>query len=199
LLWVGCTMGDSHTPALQAARLHGGAPLRARIVPRRPSDPPGRDPDDAEVRGMDTHTAALAASAWPTSTSAPLLAAGAVPVPVPVPAAVPASAHAAASERQCRVCLGGVAEESELGRLFSPCRCKGTMKYVHVQCLDQWRQASARRESFIRCDQCRYEYNLQRTRLAALLTHWGAHPHPHRALCPQTTHIHCHTIERVHG
>lgn len=36
-------------------------------------------------------------------------------------------------ERQCRICLGGVDEEDTLGRLISPCLCKGSMKYVHVE------------------------------------------------------------------
>ena len=41
----------------------------------------------------------------------------------------------------CRICF---AREEE-GRLFSPCRCRGTMKHVHVKCLDAWRRASERR------------------------------------------------------
>ncbi|KAG0001340.1 hypothetical protein BGZ80_006753 [Entomortierella chlamydospora] len=50
--------------------------------------------------------------------------------------------HAAAvsdppvDERQCRICLGGADEEDTLGRLISPCLCKGSMKYVHVECDD---------------------------------------------------------------
>ncbi|KAF9172368.1 hypothetical protein BGX21_011562 [Mortierella sp. AD011] len=39
-------------------------------------------------------------------------------------------------ERQCRICLGGADEEDTLGRLISPCLCKGSMKYVHVECDD---------------------------------------------------------------
>ncbi|KAG0224613.1 hypothetical protein BGX31_007928 [Mortierella sp. GBA43] len=39
-------------------------------------------------------------------------------------------------ERQCRICLGGVDDEDTLGRLISPCLCKGSMKYVHVGCED---------------------------------------------------------------
>ena len=43
----------------------------------------------------------------------------------------------------CRICFSG----AEAGRLFSPCRCRGTMKHVHVHCLDAWRRASASRSS----------------------------------------------------
>ena len=51
----------------------------------------------------------------------------------------PAAANAAPvhdppmDERQCRICLGGADEEDTLGRLISPCLCKGSMKYVHVE------------------------------------------------------------------
>jgi len=35
-------------------------------------------------------------------------------------------------ENTCRICYGGVEEEHDLGKLVSPCKCKGTMKYVHI-------------------------------------------------------------------
>jgi E3 ubiquitin-protein ligase DOA10 len=36
----------------------------------------------------------------------------------------------------CRICLQ---EENEtLNPLFSPCKCSGTMKYIHVNCLKEW-------------------------------------------------------------
>lgn len=50
----------------------------------------------------------------------------------------------AAEAKQCKICLGGVEEESELGRLISPCKCKGTIKYVHIECLNEWRKVPAR-------------------------------------------------------
>ncbi|XP_064476451.1 E3 ubiquitin-protein ligase MARCHF2-like [Ornithodoros turicata] len=34
----------------------------------------------------------------------------------------------------CRICHGG----SSLGALISPCRCSGTMRLVHRECLQQW-------------------------------------------------------------
>jgi E3 ubiquitin-protein ligase DOA10 len=34
--------------------------------------------------------------------------------------------------KTCRICFGGVEDEPELGKLISPCKCKGTMKYVHL-------------------------------------------------------------------
>ncbi|KAJ3096107.1 hypothetical protein HDU97_006211 [Phlyctochytrium planicorne] len=35
-------------------------------------------------------------------------------------------------EKMCRICFGGVEDEETLGRLISPCRCKGSMKHVHI-------------------------------------------------------------------
>ena len=39
----------------------------------------------------------------------------------------------------CRICL-----ESDCNRceVISPCKCKGSSKYVHIECLDQWRTMS---------------------------------------------------------
>ena len=75
----------------------------------------------------------------------------------------------------CRICFAG----EEEGRLFSPCRCRGTMKHVHVKCLDAWRRASQtapnraqRREvrgSYVACDQCHFRYRLERSEWAARL------------------------------
>lgn len=68
-------------------------------------------------------------------------------------------------ERLCRVCFCG----EEAGRLLAPCRCRGSCKYVHVSCLNEWRVASANPHSFYRCDQCGYRYRTERTRLAEWL------------------------------
>lgn len=35
--------------------------------------------------------------------------------------------------KSCRICLG---EENEFeNELINPCKCAGTMKYIHVKCL----------------------------------------------------------------
>ncbi|KAI9019739.1 hypothetical protein DFJ74DRAFT_707807 [Hyaloraphidium curvatum] len=66
-------------------------------------------------------------------------------------------------DKLCRICFGGVEEEPELGRLFSPCLCKGTMRYVHINCLNEWRRKGVRQESFYQCDQCKYRFAFRRT------------------------------------
>jgi hypothetical protein len=58
--------------------------------------------------------------------------------PAPPAAEPPEPEPTPADAKQCKICLGG--EEPELGRLISPCKCKGTIKYVHLECLNQWRK-----------------------------------------------------------
>ncbi|KAH9619505.1 hypothetical protein KSS87_015651 [Heliosperma pusillum] len=39
---------------------------------------------------------------------------------------------------QCRICL-----ESEGGEFIAPCKCKGSSKFVHRECLDHWRSVKS--------------------------------------------------------
>ncbi|CAE6487867.1 unnamed protein product [Rhizoctonia solani] len=71
-------------------------------------------------------------------------------------------------EKQCRICLAGAEEETELGRLISPCLCRGSIRYVHVNCLKQWRTTSQSRSAFWSCPQCGFKYALARTRVVGL-------------------------------
>lgn len=43
------------------------------------------------------------------------------------------------------------------------------MKYIHVNCLNEWRLASKNKSSFVKCDQCGYEYNIQRALIGKIL------------------------------
>lgn len=52
---------------------------------------------------------------------------------------------------------------------ISPCACKGSMAWVHRQCLEEWRYKSARRDSFYNCEYCFVAYRFKHTWLAALL------------------------------
>ncbi|GAA5866890.1 hypothetical protein JCM3774_004594 [Rhodotorula dairenensis] len=75
---------------------------------------------------------------------------------------------AAADEKMCRICFDG--PDDELGKLFSPCLCRGTSRYVHTACLEQWRKAAPNARAFWECQQCGYRYRLQRTALARVVT-----------------------------
>jgi hypothetical protein len=71
--------------------------------------------------------------------------------------------------RTCRICFGTNAPGEEGGRLISPCLCRGTMRFVHVDCLNAWRNVGQGVKRFYECDQCRFRYNLKRTYWAGIL------------------------------
>jgi hypothetical protein len=66
----------------------------------------------------------------------------------------------------CRICHCAEEMSAELGPLFSPCLCSGTMQLVHVECLNRWRRMSSNPTSYFACDSCGYRYQMNRTRWA---------------------------------
>lgn len=69
-------------------------------------------------------------------------------------------------ERVCRICQCTEEESPEQGKLFSPCHCRGTMRFIHEGCLETWRRMSANASSTFKCDQCSYFYRVRHTGLA---------------------------------
>ncbi|KAK4179966.1 putative E3 ubiquitin-protein ligase [Triangularia setosa] len=64
-----------------------------------------------------------------------------------------------------------VSEDPELGRLMSPCNCKGSQKYVHEGCLQAWRNAAPMSErNYWRCPTCKFEYRMGRLRWSRWLS-----------------------------
>ena len=61
--------------------------------------------------------------------------------------------------RQCRFCLE--CDEDPSDPLIAPCRCKGTSKWVHRSCLNQWRASNTRPTAFTHCTECQFEYHLE--------------------------------------
>ena len=55
----------------------------------------------------------------------------------------------------CRICLE---EESDIDKLISPCRCSGSSKYVHLDCLQTWRRTSRGGVGENKCMECHTEY-----------------------------------------
>ncbi|OAD53809.1 ATP synthase subunit alpha, mitochondrial, partial [Eufriesea mexicana] len=55
----------------------------------------------------------------------------------------------------CRICHTNTSKEP----LVSPCRCKGSLAYVHLACLERWLNQSCR--SY--CELCRYHFNVVET------------------------------------
>ena len=60
----------------------------------------------------------------------------------------------------CRICL----EEDSEDNLITPCSCIGTHKYIHLDCLNQWRDFNVNNpEKRDNCDICKQPYNYNRT------------------------------------
>lgn len=58
-------------------------------------------------------------------------------------------------------------EDPELGRLLRPCQCRGSSRYVHEGCLQQWRHADPdySKRNYWHCPTCGFKYRLERVRL----------------------------------
>ncbi|KAG6006753.1 hypothetical protein E4U21_006738 [Claviceps maximensis] len=62
-------------------------------------------------------------------------------------------------------------DDPELGRLLSPCKCKGSAKYVHEGCLNAWRlTAPTATRNFWQCPTCKFTYRLARLHWATKLS-----------------------------
>ena len=108
--------------------------------------------------------------------------------------------------RQCRICLETVhptfhpgtenenipsffrskprvsyeSSDPELGRLLRPCKCKGSARYVHEQCLTLWRHAdpSYGKRNYWQCPTCGFQYRLDRM----IVGQWISSPYLQMAL-----------------
>jgi uncharacterized membrane protein YgcG len=59
----------------------------------------------------------------------------------------------------CRICFDSVGPgeaHDPHNPLISPCLCSGSSRYVHRQCLQQWRQTNHRADAFYECEVCKY-------------------------------------------
>ncbi|KAI9901356.1 hypothetical protein N3K66_003173 [Trichothecium roseum] len=62
-------------------------------------------------------------------------------------------------------------DDPQLGRLLSPCKCKGSQKYVHEGCLDAWRLANpTENRNHWQCPTCKFTYRLARLHWASMLS-----------------------------
>ncbi|GIL98217.1 hypothetical protein Vretimale_3633, partial [Volvox reticuliferus] len=70
----------------------------------------------------------------------------------------------------CRICMD---EEFDpiSNPLISPCKCSGSTKYVHRQCLLKWRSMKSGTQAYYRCEICHYRYQFRRLWWAQVLGH----------------------------
>eukprot|EP00055_Hartaetosiga_balthica_P013898 m.73361 g.73361 ORF g.73361 m.73361 type:complete len:365 (-) comp8419_c0_seq1:2194-3288(-) len=63
-------------------------------------------------------------------------------------------------DMQCKICLDS--EESSGNKLISPCKCKGSMKYVHETCLLEWTESRfGEYATEGQCQYCHEKYKVQ--------------------------------------
>eukprot|EP01080_Neovahlkampfia_damariscottae_P008232 gene8232-57_t len=55
----------------------------------------------------------------------------------------------------CRNC-----HDTEGDDFIAPCKCSGSIKFVHRKCLDEWRLVSPNPSSFTTCDVCGFNYQM---------------------------------------
>jgi hypothetical protein len=65
-----------------------------------------------------------------------------------------------------------ISAEAESGRLIRPCKCRGSQKYVHEGCLQEWRHADPAygRRNYWECPTCKYRYRLERMGVSRWIT-----------------------------
>ena len=130
--------------------------------PEPPREPPRTVERSDEPRPPEPEAA-------PAAPIAPGTAPAPEPEAPPEPAAEPEpeSQPEPGSERYCRICYEG---DREGDKLFSPCLCSGSCKYIHVSCLNTWRhQYDSNHRNFTECDLCHYKYRLYRPMISRLL------------------------------
>ncbi|XP_015914081.1 E3 ubiquitin-protein ligase MARCHF2 [Parasteatoda tepidariorum] len=60
------------------------------------------------------------------------------------------------NNQMCRICYSGPSRE----RLLRPCKCKGTIEYVHRNCLERWLETT----NYEACELCHHHFTTRRTR-----------------------------------
>ncbi|KAK6504900.1 hypothetical protein TWF481_006834 [Arthrobotrys musiformis] len=134
------------------------------------SNTPGGWDAEPELPGYTNPVPNTSTGAGPSSASQP---AGDWSQPTSAPGPTPTTQEQPRRRRrpvlkQCRICLDQTTEDvdPELGRLISPCKCKGSARYVHEECLRAWRLHSANSQSFYKCPTCHFEYRFLRLKIA---------------------------------
>lgn len=70
------------------------------------------------------------------------------------------------SEPACRICHMSQSEIPHM-KMIKPCLCSGSLTFVHIKCLNEWRSTST--TAHFSCTVCRYQYRVQRSALAELI------------------------------
>lgn len=62
-----------------------------------------------------------------------------------------------ATEVECRICFNS----GTMNEMIAPCRCNGPLRFVHSECLDDWRKLGPNNYNVTHCPNCNFAYHLQ--------------------------------------
>lgn len=65
-----------------------------------------------------------------------------------------------AEEELCRICYSEINPVTRKKDLIAPCKCSGSVKYVHFTCLKLWRMRGKAFGDMGKCEQCHGAYNI---------------------------------------
>ena len=68
-----------------------------------------------------------------------------------------------------------ISDDPASGRLIRPCKCKGSSRYVHEGCLQEWRHADPDygKRNYWQCPTCGFRYRLERMRWGRAISSTG--------------------------
>ena len=68
-----------------------------------------------------------------------------------------------------------ISSDPQAGRLIRPCKCKGSSRFVHEGCLQQWRHADPAygKRNYWQCPTCGFKYRLERMKWANWISSKG--------------------------
>src|SRR3990167_3137367 len=62
------------------------------------------------------------------------------------------------NEKFCRFCQ----DDEHKHDMIVPCKCTGSVAWIHRKCLDQWRAVSNNQDSFMQCDLCKQTFIIEK-------------------------------------
>ncbi|OMJ81547.1 hypothetical protein SteCoe_17953 [Stentor coeruleus] len=80
------------------------------------------------------------------------------------------------SRKVCRICFE---DETEEKKLISPCLCKGSSKYIHLDCLVMWITSQGRIKDAKKCEVCKYTFNTEVQKVKKCNPRDGMSKNPH--------------------
>lgn len=80
------------------------------------------------------------------------------------------------SRKVCRICFE---DETEEKKVISPCLCKGSSKYIHLDCLNAWIASQGGIKDAKKCEVCKFTFNVEVKKVKKCDPREGMSENPH--------------------